>query len=208
MAAALFLVAVSLYMAGTLARNRIWRDDFTFWSDVVKKSPEGAVPHYNLGTVLAAQGRLDEAIAQYSIAIGLKPAAVAYKSLGAAYASKGLREKAVEAYLSALNLEPDDISTHKELGGVYGDTGALDKAIGEFEAALRLQQALPMFDTTLPRPTWRRGASAMSSCSSRLPHDWILPIRALVPCWTALNGRTPGRTGNRHVAGAAGQEDC
>ena len=138
-AAVVCLAVAALYTAGTVARNPVWKNDYTFWADAAAKSPDGPVPHYNLGTVLAARGKLDEAIEQYRIAIGLKPAAVAFKSLGAAYDAKGERGKAVEAYLGALRLEPDDVSTYLELGALYGETGARDKAIESFEAAVRLQ---------------------------------------------------------------------
>jgi protein O-mannosyl-transferase len=138
LATALALVAV-LYSLGTVQRNRVWKDDERLWRDVVQHSPNSAVPHYNLASALNAQGRIDEAIAEYQTAIRIHPAVVAYTSLGAAYQAKGLINEAIEQYQLALRLQPDDADTHTYLAIVYAESGALDNAIEHFRIAVKLQ---------------------------------------------------------------------
>ena len=126
------MVITCLYAVGTMRRNVVWKDDYRFWSDVVKKSPDSPVPHYNLGCILSAQGRIDEAVEEFQSAIHLHPAAVAYKSLGAAYQKKGLISEAIKQYSLAIQLQPDDAEAHTYLAAAYAELGALDKAIQQF----------------------------------------------------------------------------
>jgi tetratricopeptide (TPR) repeat protein len=140
LAAALALVAV-LYSLGTVQRNGVWKDDGRLWRDVVEKSPDSAVSHYNLACALNSRGQIDEAIKEFRTAIRLQPAAVAYKSLGAAYQAKGLINEAIEQYQLAVRLQPADIDAHSHLAAAYADSGALDKAIEHFRIAVQLQPA-------------------------------------------------------------------
>ncbi len=137
-ATALALVTI-LYSLGTVQRNGVWKDDERLWRDVVQHSPNSAVPHYNLASALNAQGRIDEAIAEYRTAIRIQPAAVVYTSLGAAYQAKGLINEAIEQYRLALRLQPGDADAHTYLAIAYAESGALDNAIEHFRIAVQLQ---------------------------------------------------------------------
>ncbi|MGA8893465.1 MAG: tetratricopeptide repeat protein, partial [Anaeromyxobacteraceae bacterium] len=57
----------------TAARSLTWRDEVTFWRDVVAKAPHGARAHGNLGFALAARCRTDEAEASLRRALELDP---------------------------------------------------------------------------------------------------------------------------------------
>jgi len=137
-ATALALVTV-LYSLGTVQRNLVWKDDERLWRDVVQHSPNSAVPHYNLASALNAQGRIDEAIAEYQTAIRIQPGAVAYTSLGVAYQAKGLINEAIEQYRLALRLQPGDADAHTYLAIAYAESGALNNAIEHFRIAVQLQ---------------------------------------------------------------------
>jgi len=135
---ALVFVA-GLYSLGTVQRNAVWRDDERLWRDVVEKSPESAVSHYNLACALNSRGQVDEAIGEFQAAIRLQPAAVAYKSLGAAYQAKGLLTEAAEQYEHAVRLQPGDADAHSLLAAAYAGSGNLDKAIEHFRVVVQLQ---------------------------------------------------------------------
>jgi tetratricopeptide (TPR) repeat protein len=131
--------AAGLYSLGTVQRNAVWKDDERLWRDVVEKSPDSAVSHYNLACTLNSRGQIDEAIGEFRTAIRLQPAAVAYKSLGAAYQAKGLINEAIEQYRLAVRLEPADVDAHSYLAAAYAESGALDKAIEHFRIAVQLR---------------------------------------------------------------------
>ncbi|HAM50252.1 MAG TPA: hypothetical protein DCP92_06000, partial [Nitrospiraceae bacterium] len=63
------LAVVVVYAAGTGTRNAVWRDDLTLFTDTVRKSPDAALPHYNLGTTYLNQNRLDEAVNEFITAL-------------------------------------------------------------------------------------------------------------------------------------------
>jgi tetratricopeptide (TPR) repeat protein len=138
LAVALALVT-GLYSLGTIQRNAVWKDDERLWRDVVEKSPDSAVSHYNLACTLNSRGQIDEAIGEFRTAIRLQPAAVAYKSLGAAYQAKGLINEAIEQYQLAVRLQPADVDAHSYLAAAYAESGALDKAIEHFRIVVQLR---------------------------------------------------------------------
>lgn len=65
-------VLVTLTAASHM-RNRAWHDEITLWSDVVAKSPMKVRGHNELGLALMDEGRYKEAIAQFELAVEMKP---------------------------------------------------------------------------------------------------------------------------------------
>jgi tetratricopeptide (TPR) repeat protein len=55
----------------TVQRNTLYRDQLSLWSDAVKKSPNKARPHNNLGHAYALHGDWDRAIDEFRIAAQL-----------------------------------------------------------------------------------------------------------------------------------------
>jgi hypothetical protein len=66
-------LAIALGVA-TAARSRVYRDEVTFWSDVVAKAPGSARAHGNLGYALALACRPEEARLELAWAAALDPA--------------------------------------------------------------------------------------------------------------------------------------
>jgi hypothetical protein len=67
------IVLVIALGTATHVRNRVYRDEVTFWGDVAAKSPDNARAFNNLGYVLALEGRNDEAEAALRRALSLAP---------------------------------------------------------------------------------------------------------------------------------------
>ena len=134
------IIVFGLYAAGTINRNSVWKNNINLWSDTVKKSPDSAMAHSELGLVYASQGQWDRAIAEYQTALWLKPDYVkAYNNLGIAYASQGEWDKAITEYQIALLLKPDYAKAHNNLGFAYTSKGLFDMAIEHYQIALRLK---------------------------------------------------------------------
>ena len=75
-----------------------WHDSETLWRHVLACTSRNAMAHYNLGTTLAAGGRIDEAIEHYGKALEIKPGyAEAYVNLGNAMATRGQMDEAMAA---------------------------------------------------------------------------------------------------------------
>src|SRR5215475_2213055 len=99
--------------------------------------------HFNLGNALMGQGKLDEAIAAYRRAIGIKPDyAVAYTTLGIALAGQGKFDEAIAAYRRAIGIKPDLAEAYPNLGNVLMDQGRLDEAIAAYRRAIGIKPDL------------------------------------------------------------------
>jgi tetratricopeptide (TPR) repeat protein len=135
----LFLMVIVLSGA-TYARNAVWKSRISIWEDAVKKSPERAETHYNLGLAYQSQGFIDKAINQYQIATELKKDYTeAYVNLGVAYKSEGLTEKAIEQYRIAVRLNPGIPEIHNNLGAAYMSQGLIEKAIEQYQTAIKIK---------------------------------------------------------------------
>jgi tetratricopeptide (TPR) repeat protein len=132
------ILTIGLYSFGTISRNAVWKDDYTLFIDTVKKSPDAPLVRYNLGHAYAAQGKTDEAIKEYQIAIKIRPDYVnAHNNLGVAYAAQGRTNEAIQEYKTALKLKPDDADVHNNLGVVYTAQGRSDEAMNEYQTAIK-----------------------------------------------------------------------
>ena len=135
-----FIIIVGLYSVETINRNNVWKDNFTLWSDTVKKSPDSATAHYNLAHEYASKGLTDMAIAECQMALRLEPYFTkAHNGLGIAYKSKGLLDMAIAEFQTVLRLDPSFADAHNNLGNVYSSKGLIDMAIAEYQMALRLK---------------------------------------------------------------------
>jgi len=98
-----------------------------------------AVTHYNMGNVLAQQGKLDAAVAQYNETLRLNPLYPdAHLNLGVALALQGELEAAMQHYARALQLEPDNAEAHAALGNALMKHGDREEAIAQYRDALRV----------------------------------------------------------------------
>jgi protein O-mannosyl-transferase len=136
---ALSLLTV-LYAAGTIKRNFVWKDNYTLWTDAVKKSPNTPLTHIMVGIAYDRRGMMDDAVKEYQYVLSRNPDnAEAFHNMGIAYAKKGMTDTAVEYYLKALKLRPDFYETYFNLGDAYLKQGMLDKAVEQYQQAIQLR---------------------------------------------------------------------
>ncbi|MBI4342339.1 MAG: tetratricopeptide repeat protein [Candidatus Omnitrophica bacterium] len=84
--------------------------------------PDDAPAHRRLAAIYASQGRINEAIEQYTSALRLKPDdPVAHNNLGAMLDRAGRREEATAHFQEALRLRPDYEDAHKNLAILRGE---------------------------------------------------------------------------------------
>jgi len=183
---ALALVGVTvgmLYAARIVIRDRDWNNDIVFYTRTLEFAPE---PHLflNLGAALAGQGRIDEAIAQLSEALRLKPDfPKAHVDLGVALAGQGRIDEAIAQFSEALRLQPDFPEAHVNLGVALARQGRSDEAMAQFSEALRLKPDFPEAHFSLGNALARQGrtdeAMAQYSEALRLKPDFPQARRSL-----------------------------
>ena len=64
------LLVLSLILS-TISRNRIYRDQLSFWTDATRKSPRKPRAHNNLGYAYYLRGNFARAIEEFRFALSL-----------------------------------------------------------------------------------------------------------------------------------------
>lgn len=111
-------------------------------SDTVPKAgrtgtPGNAEEHRKKAASLTEEGKYDDAIAQFRLALQLMPTMVGARiGLGAALQGKGDLDGAISQYRLLLDQHPNDAGVHMNLGTALQKQGNLDGAIAEYRIAL------------------------------------------------------------------------
>jgi len=142
---AVLLIVAGLYGAGTAMRNTVWKNNNSFFADVLQKSGssqfwmKAVVESIHNANKSLERGQIDEAIETYQYALTLRPNDFdAHYGLGTAFGRKGLTEKAIGQYQIAIRLKPDFLDAHINLGNSFFVEGLIDKAIEEYKSALNI----------------------------------------------------------------------
>jgi Flp pilus assembly protein TadD len=137
--------AAALEASATRAYLHCWRDTETLFRHMVALAPRAYRARNNLALALAADGRLDEAIAEYQQVLRVNPGYdLAQKNLADALAMKGRLDEATAHYVESLRLDPNQAGVHFKLAGVLAQRGDVDGAVAHFGAALRLKPDSPV----------------------------------------------------------------
>lgn len=123
----------------TSIQVRHWKNSISLFEHTLSVTANNFLPHNNLGTALAEQGRIDEAIDHWLEAIRLKSDyETPYNNLGLAYEKQDRFEEAIRHYSKALRINPDYELAHFNLGNVYLKEGKLNEAIHHYKEAIRI----------------------------------------------------------------------
>jgi tetratricopeptide (TPR) repeat protein len=134
------LAAVALWFsAASYMRATDWRDRLTFETRVLERYPDDPDALAGLGIALADQGRLEEAVVQFSRAVVLDPGnADTHVNLGAALQKLGRFEDAMRAGREATRLRPQQAGARTNLAAALEALGRLDEAAVEYAEVVRL----------------------------------------------------------------------
>lgn len=144
-------------LANALERNHEYGEAEIYYRKTLELRPRNADEiHYNLGNVLLAQARVDEAVAHFRIAKNLDQDA-APPRLNLAY-GLSLQGRVMEAYnelQELIRLHPREPRAHNNLGILLLRMGRVQEAVFHFTEALRLKpgykQARVNLETSLRR---------------------------------------------------------
>ena len=106
----------------------------------VEKNPADFEAHYNLAAMLQSKEKIEAAIHEYQLAVGLRPDdAAANNALGAALVAANHPEQAVQYLRAALKARPDYFDGHYNLGFALAGQNDFAGAAEQFRLASRLQ---------------------------------------------------------------------
>ena len=131
--------AAVLCVLRIVTRNRVWRDDLTFYRSTLAMQPDAIAPRINLGAVYWNSGSPDQAEAEWHEALRRAPNHwLILNDLGLAAAQKKRYEEAIEDFERSIRLRPNYADSHINLGRTYAEIGAVEKAEAQLRAAVAL----------------------------------------------------------------------
>ncbi len=117
----------------TWNRSAVYKTPVLLLQDTVKKSPNKARPHNNLGFMLKSLGDIDGALHQFELSNQLQPDDPnVLNNLATIYSSRGEKAEAVKYLRKALEFEPMQKEARYNLALLYYQLGRLDEAKHEY----------------------------------------------------------------------------
>jgi len=160
--------AALLVLAGmSVAQVRRWRDSETLFRHTLAVTTDNWLIHNNLGAVLLAQDRLDEAAEQFRISLLLNPKPENHNNLGMVLFRSRQLLPAIEQYRLSLRLRPDYASARHNLGLALAALGRTSEAVEHFREALRLSPGFFEAALALGRASEELGRTAEAADAYR-----------------------------------------
>jgi tetratricopeptide (TPR) repeat protein len=138
-ASALAVVFVVALAAASIARNLVWQDPAALWADAASKSPDSYRAQNNLGRVLVAQGKREQAARAFDEAIRINPRyPEPHNNLATLHAQAGRFEQALAHFAVAIELNPGYAQAYNNLGVALLNQGRVHEATSKLAQAVRL----------------------------------------------------------------------
>lgn len=145
------LILLIPYSLKTIARNPVWKNNYTLYSNDVLLSPNSTRTHYYLGNYLvkpeAWEGKTEQekkqiiynGIDELQKSVAIYPGfADAFTQLGVAYSKLGKPDSSLFFYQKALTLNPGYPTIHNNIGTVFFEQQKYDEALRYFLKAVEL----------------------------------------------------------------------
>ncbi|MCD4780044.1 MAG: tetratricopeptide repeat protein [Candidatus Omnitrophica bacterium] len=137
----ILIVLLISYIFGvmTLERNRVWKDEISLWSDVIRKSPNKFYPNLNLSKALSAEGEYLEALKYINKAIEIKPDSdVAFNNRGNLYQQLKKYDQALKDYDRSIVLNQNYHKPYYNRGNTLVKMNRYEQAAHDFNTCLAL----------------------------------------------------------------------
>jgi hypothetical protein len=134
----LALLMVVILVTNTRAVVSNWKDDYSLWTQALKRAPMSSRVHTNLGESLRELGQIGAAIKHSERAVQLDPTyVVAVHNLGRLVKLNGDRVRAYKLFIRALEIVPEYSPAHFSLGMLFMESGYYSQAHEEFMKTLQ-----------------------------------------------------------------------
>jgi protein O-mannosyl-transferase len=135
----LMTVALGALIICACKQTAYWKNSEILWTHALDCTTGNFVAYNDLGVLRYHEGKVDEAIAQYQLALKINPGfEEGHLNLGIALRQKGNIDEAITQYQSALQIKPGYAEAHYSLGNALRQKGSIDEAITQYQSALQL----------------------------------------------------------------------
>ncbi|CAH1124555.1 unnamed protein product [Ceutorhynchus assimilis] len=132
-----FVLVLTGFSAKTILRNRDWSSEENLYRSAVPYNPPKA--YGNLGSILNAKGRIDEAEQSFRKALEYRPnMADVHYNLAILLQSKQKLDEAIQSYQRAIHFRPSLALAYVNLGTALIATGKCEEAIAVLRQASKL----------------------------------------------------------------------
>jgi tetratricopeptide (TPR) repeat protein len=133
-------ILVSLLIVARMQTHH-WLNSVRVFEHAIDATGGSWIAHYSLAKALTDQGRKNEALAHYHLALQKKPPEpeVIYYNIASVLASQGLNLQAIESYSEAIKKNPDYANAHINLGAMLARQGRTAEAMHHYSEALRIE---------------------------------------------------------------------
>jgi tetratricopeptide (TPR) repeat protein len=169
-AGGLALATVAACAVAARAQVASWKDSETLWQRAIDVVPDNDLAHANLGVVLAASGRSDEALAHLLQALrivetpngyrGSPPpeyAAQLHEQIGLVRGRQGNWREAIDHFRKVVRLRPGSPDAHHGLAQALAADSQLPEALRESRESIRLDPGRPEFHGDFASILYRAG---------------------------------------------------
>ena len=171
--ALVIVLAGGAFAAGTVLRNRVWKDNYTLWEDTARKTKDSELVYVNLGSAADALGHREEALYAYERALEINPrSAEAHNNLGTLFFEIKEYDLALANYAQGLKettKSGNRAMINENMGNVYYSMGSFEQAVERYKKALEIKGA----DANLLKL-----GSASRSPKESFKGAWTRPVRA------------------------------
>jgi tetratricopeptide (TPR) repeat protein len=137
--AAVLSFLVIFYSSLSYARNKVWKDEISLWSDVIVKSPGKLRPYNERGLAYLDKGEYAKALIDLTRADNLnRNYADGFCNRGKVYENMGQYDKAILDYSEAIKIEPGYAGAYINRGFVYYLNKEYESAILDFKKAIEI----------------------------------------------------------------------
>ena len=109
------------------------------YKEIIKRYPEQAEAHNNMGVLFQEQDRNDEALVCFRKVVSIRSNfAEAHYNMGNVYREQGRSDEAIKCYQRALDLNPKDIDSYNNMGLSLNNQGKIGEAIECYRKVLKI----------------------------------------------------------------------
>ncbi|MEI6764016.1 MAG: tetratricopeptide repeat protein [Bacteroidota bacterium] len=124
------LTLAGVYVVLTIMRNKVWKDEFSLWTNVLEHSPNKPRPLNNMGNALLDTGKANKAMEYFNRAIANNP------FYEIAYYNRGNTKFALENYFGAIGDYSQAIALWKTFPDPYFKRAMAKKKLHDYNGAL------------------------------------------------------------------------
>lgn len=134
------VLVVSVLAVKTWSQGRVYADAWTLWNETLRDNPNSFLAHNNIGSILSKQGKHQEAMAHFAVALKLhQDSEMVHYNVGVELATQGRIDEAIAHYNEALRIRPDFEKPLNNLGSLLAQKGRIDEAVQLWTRAVEIR---------------------------------------------------------------------